>query len=145
MTARMAPLTDKSGGCRAGSEPTERVIPSTYPGDVFALVSLPKVVKGARPPAPELVEEEPQHESGRPARLVRPGESAAVRGLPRGPAGARLRGEGHGSESAISSSVMFAPPTGNATYCLPPTMYVIGAPPAFAGKGISARRRPLVF
>ena len=38
----------------------------------------------------------------------------------------------HGSATAISSSGMFEPPTGNATYCLPAAMYVIGEPLALA-------------
>src|SRR5262245_52356202 len=40
---------------------------------------------------------------------------------------------------------MFDPPTGNAMYCLPPAMYVIGAPPALAGSAISARSRPVAL
>src|SRR5262245_22787500 len=53
--------------------------------------------------------------------------------------------QGQGKASARSSSGRFDPPTGKATYCLPPAMYVIGAPPAFAGSGISARRRPVAL
>jgi len=50
-----------------------------------------------------------------------------------------------GSASAISSSVRFEPPTGNTTYCLPPAMYVMGAPVAFAGSVTSTSRRPLAL
>ena len=54
-------------------------------------------------------------------------------------------GDVQGSLRAINSSAMFAPPIGNATYCLPPAMYVIGAPLAFAGSTTSASRgRPPV-
>jgi hypothetical protein len=51
----------------------------------------------------------------------------------------------YGKVSAMTSSGMVAPPIEKATYCLPPAMYVIGAPPAFAGSGTSARRRPLAL
>ena len=51
----------------------------------------------------------------------------------------------YGNVRAINSSGMFAPPTGNATYCLPPAMYVIGAPLALAGRSTSASRRPVAL
>src|SRR4029077_7178211 len=41
----------------------------------------------------------------------------------------------YGKVRAMTSSGMVAPPIEKATYCLPPAMYVIGAPPAFAGSG----------
>ena len=56
-----------------------------------------------------------------------------------------LRWRDQGRARAISSSGMPAPPIEKATYCLPPAKYVIGAPPAFAGRSISARRRPLAL
>ena len=49
------------------------------------------------------------------------------------------------SDTAISSSASFAPPTGNTMNCLPPAMYVIGAPVALAGSSISASISPEVL
>jgi hypothetical protein len=48
-------------------------------------------------------------------------------------------------ETAISSSAIAAPPTGNAMYCLPPAMYVTGAPAALAGSAVSASILPFAL